>query len=217
MRAVINQMLKPAQIAKAPGLVGPVLASLHRDQDFLPGDLVYLVGQMRGLSTGAVEFRAVPGVSAMEGGLSIVKMDPSAQQIFQAIRDGKPITGVGTELVDTPPSEANTTVAVIDAGGGDAAQQVEDTLTNAGFDITPGIVSGEAPKGVKGAAILYRPGDAAYADVVSKYFPSLQVVEAKGLSEAVAILVPAGYHPAEPGQGGTGGTGAASECPNPTA
>jgi LCP family protein required for cell wall assembly len=215
MRAVINQMLKPAQIAKAPGLVGPVLASLHRDQGFLPGDLVYLVGQMRGLSTGAVEFRAVPGASEMIGGLSVVRMDPSAQQIFQAIRDGKSITGVGTELVNTPPSEANTTVAVIDAGGTDAAQSVEDTLTNAGFDITPGIVSGDAPKGVKGAAILYRPGDAAYADVVSKYFPGLQVVEVKGLSESVAILVPADYHPAQPGQGG--GSGTASECPNPTA
>ena len=76
-------------------------------------------------------------------------------------------------------------------------------------------MSGVAPKGVKGAAILYRPGDAAYADVVSKYFPGLQVVEVKGLEESVAILVPTGYHPATPGQGG--GSGAASECPNPTA
>jgi len=215
MRAVINQMLKPAQIAKAPGLVGPVLASLHRDQGFLPGDLVYLVGQMRGLSTGAVEFRAVPGTDAMVGSTSVVRMDPSAEQIFAAIRDGKPITGVGTQLAVTPPSEANTTVAVIDAGGGEAAQQVEDTLTNAGFNITPGIVSGVAPPGVKGAAILYRPGDAAYADVVSKYFPGLQVVEVKGLQESVAILVPTGFHPTAPGDGG--GTGAASECPNPTA
>ena len=146
---------------------------------------------------------------------AVLHMDPSAEQIFSAIRDGNPITGVGTQLVNTPPSEANTTVAVIDAGGGEAAQEVEDTLTNAGFNITPGIVSGVAPKGVKGAAILYRPGDAAYADVVSKYFPGLQVVEVKGLEESVAILVPTGYHPATPGQGD--GSGAASECPNPTA
>ena len=218
MRAVINQMLKPAQIAKAPGLVGPVLASLHRDQGFLPGDLIYLVGQMRGLSTGAVEFRAVPGTTGMDGGISIVRMDPSAEQIFAAIRDGKPITGVGTQLAVTPPSEANTTVAVIDAGGADAASQVEDTLTSAGFNVSPGIVSGDAPKGVNGPAILYRPGDGAYADVVSKYFPGLPVLEVKGLAESVAILVPADFHPAQPGQGGdNGGSGAASQCPNPTA
>ena len=69
--------------------------------------------------------------------------------------------------------------------------------------------------GAKGAAILYRPGDAAYADVVSKYFPGLQMVEVKGLEESVAILVTTGYHPATPGQGDA--SGAASECPNPTA
>ena len=142
-------------------------------------------------------------------------MDPAAKQIFAAIRDGKPITGVGTQLVNTPPSEANTTVAVIDAGGGDAAQQVEDTLTNAGFNITPGIVSGSRPRASRAPRSVYRPGDAAYADVVSKYFPGLQMVEVKGLEESVAILVPTDYHPATPGQGD--GSGAASECPNPTA
>jgi anionic cell wall polymer biosynthesis LytR-Cps2A-Psr (LCP) family protein len=216
MRAVINQMLEPAQLAKAPGLVGPVLASLHRDQGFLPGDLVYLVGQLRGLSTGAVEFRAVPATDGMVGGTSVLRMDPSAEQIFTAIRQGRPITGVGTQLVSTPPSEANTTVAVIDSGSGDAAQQVEDTLTSAGFNISPGIVSGSAPKTVKGPAIVYRPGQAAYADVVSKYFPGIAVVEVNDLEAGpVAIVVPAGYHPTEPGQGGGGGT--ASECPDPTA
>ena len=220
MRAVINQMLKPAQLAKAPGLVAPVLSSLHRDLGFLPGDLVYLVGQLRGLSTGAVEFRAVPATSGMVGGISVLHMDPSAEQIFAAIRDGRAITGVGTQLISTPPSEANTTVAVIDAGGGDAARQVEDTLTNAGFDISPGIVVGAAPKGIEGPAILYRPGQAAYADVVSKYFPGLQVIEVKDLEAgSVAIVVPTGYQPTEPGQGGGGGggAGAASECPDSTA
>ncbi|HLB39254.1 MAG TPA: LytR C-terminal domain-containing protein, partial [Actinomycetota bacterium] len=139
--------------------------------------------------------------------------------IFAAIRDGRAITGVGTQLISTPPSEANTTVAVIDAGGGDAARQVEDTLTNAGFDISPGIVAGAAPKGIDGPAILYRPGQAAYADVVSKYFPGLQVIEVKDLEAgSVAIVVPAGYQPTEPGQGGGGGgAGAASECPDSTA
>ena len=79
-------------------------------------------------------------------------------------------------------------------------------------------MSGDAPKGVKGPAILYRPGDGSYADVVSKYFPGLQVLEVKGLAESVAILVPADFHPAQPGQGGdNGGSGAASQCPNPTA
>ncbi len=114
----------------------PVLASLHRDKSLLPGDLVYLVGQLRGISTGAVEFRAVPGdATAMVGTQSVVRMDPSAKEIFAAIREGKPIAGVGTQLIDTPPSEANTTVAVIDADSGGKAAGVENLLVRAGFDV----------------------------------------------------------------------------------
>jgi anionic cell wall polymer biosynthesis LytR-Cps2A-Psr (LCP) family protein len=78
LRAVINQMLRPSELARAPGLVQPVLANLHRDQGFLPGELVYLVGQLRGLTTGAVEFRQVPGVAGMRGSEVGVLMDPAA-------------------------------------------------------------------------------------------------------------------------------------------
>ena len=63
LRAVVNQMLQPSMVVKAPALVSPVLENLRRDEGLLPSDLVYLVGQLRGLSTGAVEFRAVPGVA----------------------------------------------------------------------------------------------------------------------------------------------------------
>ena len=216
MRSVINRMLQPSQLAKAPGLVGPVISSLHRDQGFLPGDLVNLVGQLRGLSTGAVDFRSVPGTSAMEGTLSVVKMDPQAEQIFAAIRDSKPISDVGVELGPQAPSEANTTVAVFDAGNADGATAVEDILSRSGFDISPGVLTEGAPKGVTHPAIVYRPDQADYANVVSTYFPDLRMVVTKDLEAApVAIVVPAGYQPAEPGQGGGGSTG--SECPSASA
>jgi LCP family protein required for cell wall assembly len=221
MRAVINQMLKPAQIVKAPALVPPILESLHRDLGFLPGDLVNLVGQLRGLSTGAVEFRSVPGTAAMEGSKSVVRMDPSAREIFAAIRDGRPITGVGTELIQTAPSEANTTVAVIDVGNAAGAGEVEDVLSRAGFDISPGVVPGSLPKGVTGVAIVYQPGQEDYARVAQAYFPGSPMKELKDLRAApVAIVVPAGYHPSA-SQGGTGGTNGGTpttnDCPTPTA
>jgi anionic cell wall polymer biosynthesis LytR-Cps2A-Psr (LCP) family protein len=223
MRSVINQMLQPAQLARAPGLVGPVLSSLRRDQQFLPGDLVNLVGQLRGLSTGAVEFRAVPGRPAMKSAQAVVVMDPAAKEIFSAIKDGKPISGVGTQLGYIAPSEANTTVAVLDAGNHDGATAVEDVVTKAGFDITPGIVQGKLPKGVTHPAIVYRPDQAAYADVVSKYFPDLKKVEVQDLRWPVAIVVAAGYRPTTGGAGGTGSGGStgsggtASQCPAPAA
>ena len=58
---MINRLLQPNQIVKAPSLVRPVLGSLKRDREHSPVDLVYLVGQMQGMTTGAAEFRSVPG------------------------------------------------------------------------------------------------------------------------------------------------------------
>jgi LCP family protein required for cell wall assembly len=221
MRALINQMLEPSQIAKAPGLVTPVLANLHRDVGFLPGDLVYLVGQMKGIDTDAVQFRSVSGVSQMIGTQSVVKMDASASSLFAAIRDNAPLPPVGTELPVVAPSEANTVVAVLDAGNADGAAVVEDVLSKAGFDISPGIVPGRVPKGAKAPAILYRPGQADYANVVHAYFPALPMVPLASLDDApVAIVVPPGYQP-PPSGAGSGSTSPAPPdadgCPTPSA
>lgn len=217
MRAVINQMLAPAQLAKAPGLVGPVLASLHRDRGFLPGDLVYLVGQLRGLSTGAVEFRSVPGTPQMVGTQSVVVMDPAARDIFRAIREGRSISGVGTQLDSTAPSEANTTVLVLDTGNPVGAAEAEAVLSGAGFDVSPGVRTGDRPSHVQGAAIAYRPGAEAYARVAATYFPGLPLVAVKGLDERVAVVIAKGYHPTGPDAGGGSSGGATTECPTPTA
>jgi anionic cell wall polymer biosynthesis LytR-Cps2A-Psr (LCP) family protein len=213
LRAVVNQMLKPSMVVKAPSYVSPVLQGLRRDAGFLPSELVYLVGQLRGLSTGAVDFRVVPSVAAREGEKAVLKMVPAATKIFEAIRKGRPIGTIGTRLQSTPPSEANTTVAVIDARSGGKALQVEDMLGDAGFDISPGIQGAEKePADVGGAAILFRPGGDAYAKVVSSYLPNLPLIESDVLRGAhVAIVVPASYVPSPPDQGGAGGSEA--ECP----
>jgi LCP family protein required for cell wall assembly len=212
LRAVVNQMLRPAELARAPSLVGPILASMHRDSGFLPGDLVYLVGQLRGLSTGAVEFRAVPGSGGTRDGKSVVLMDASAEQIFAAIRDGKQLGDIGTSLLNTPPSEANTTVAVIDDGAGSRADEVETLLSNAGFDVSPGVVAGPPPAGVEGPAIVSAPGKDAYAQVVHAYFPDLPIVVSKHLTGApVAVVVTSSYRP-QP-SGGPSASPSAAACP----
>ena len=212
LRAVVNQMLKPSMVVKAPSYVAPVLRGLRRDAGFLPSELVYLVGQLRGLSTGAVDFRVVPSVAAWEEEKSVLRMVPTAEKIFEAIRDGRPIGNVGTRLQNTPPSEANTTVAVIDVRSGGKAIRVQDTLGNAGFDISPGILGPEEkPDDLRHAAILFRPGGEAYARVVGAYFPSLPLIESETLRGAhVAIVVPASSVPAPPDEGGSEGP---TECP----
>jgi LCP family protein required for cell wall assembly len=200
LRALINQMLRPSELAKAPRLIEPILANLHRDSAFLPGDLVFLVGQLRGLTTGAVEFRSVPGYGATVGTQSVVKMDPSAQQIFTAIRDGKQLGDIGTQLINTPPSEANTLVAVIDDGSGGRADEVEELLASAGFDVSPGVVQGSAPAGVQGSAVVFAPGHAEYARVVSGYLPGLPLIESGKLHGAlVTVVVTPTYRPTPTG------------------
>jgi LCP family protein required for cell wall assembly len=222
MRAPINQMLKPSQIVRAPLFVAPILSSLHRDADFSLGDLVYLVGQMQGISTGEVEFRSVSGDAyAMVGDLSVVKMDPNAEKLFAAIRENAPLPPIGSALPDVAPSEANTIVGVIDAGNSTGASEVEDVLSRAGFNISPGIVTGNVPKSVKPPAIFYQPGQEDYSKVVQAYFPGLPTVQFRGLDSApVAIVVPPDYHPPTSTDGAGGSSPpppAATECPTPSA
>jgi hypothetical protein len=214
LRAIVNQILRPSVIVRAPALVGPILENLRRDAELLPSDLVYLVGQLRGLSTGAVEFRTVPGVAASVGTKSILRMDPSAEQIFRAIREGRPIGSVGTRLVNTPPSEANIRVAVVDIESGGTASRAEAFLADAGFDISPGIMpASEAPSGVQGPAIVYRPGASSHADVVAAYFPDLPLVIAPDLRRAqVALVVSSSYTVRPPGQGD--GDDVSGGCPD---
>jgi LCP family protein required for cell wall assembly len=210
LRALLNQMLEPAQLAKAPGLVQPVLANMHRDSGLLPGDLVFLVGQLGGLATGAAEFRAVPGVGGTENGISVVRMDPSAQQIFDAINSGNPLGDIGRSLTGTATSPANIEVAVVDDASSDKAAAVEQVLADSGFDTTPGIWSADKkPPGISGAAaIVYKPGDEAEAQVVGKYLPGVKLIQSAKLQGVpVAVVVTAAYTQQQP----TGGT--ASTCP----
>jgi hypothetical protein len=222
MRALINQMLKPSELAKAPGLVGPVLSSLHRDSKFSPADLVYLVGQMRGISTGAVQFRSVSGSQAVvtQSGipLDIVKLDPADEKLFAAIRNGTPIPDIGTTLPVTPISPANVTVEVVDAGNSGVANDVESTLSEAGFDVAPGIVQGNLPKGVTKAAVVYAPNRLSEAQVVHSYFPGLPLIEVRNLDVPVAVVVPHGYQPATPTPSGgqSSPPPAGAQCPSLT-
>lgn len=214
LRAVVNQMLQPSVVVKAPALVGPVLGNLRRDADLLPSDLVYLVGQLRGLSTGAVEFRTVPAAAALIDEKAVLRMDPSAESIFHAIRGGLPIGNVGTQLVNTPPSEANTRVAVVDVSSGGTASEVAAVLADAGFDVSPGIrPASERPLDVTAPAIAYRPRANANAQVVGAYFPDLPLVESADLRGAqVAIVVPSSYTLVRPGQGVQ--DGGSTGCPS---
>jgi LCP family protein required for cell wall assembly len=211
LRAVINRLLEPDQLAQLPVMIKPIMRNLVRDEDLNLADLAFLVGQLEGISTGAAEFRTVPAFPD-PANLGILRMDASAERIFAAIREGKPLGEVGRDLVYTPPSEANVPVIVVDHSSGGEAAGVQDVLSQAGFDISPGSTTFTAyGKKVPGSVIAYAPDADAEAQVVQKYFPSLETRQVKGLPDGVAVFVDGSYEPAPVGGDG----GAPPDCPTP--
>ena len=212
LRAVLNRLLSPGQIARAPGLIGPIAHNLVADPGFKLADIIFLVKQLEGISTGAVEFRAVPGTPTViypswsPSGLDIVQMDPVDQQIFARIRQGKSLGTLGQALASTATSEANIVVPVVDHSSGGTATAVEQVLTGAGFDITPGVVDyATFGADVKGSVIVYKPGHQSDAQVVQKYFSNLTIAQApKGAlrGSPVAIFITGGFQLQPVGTGG---------------
>ncbi|MGZ8629477.1 MAG: LCP family protein [Actinomycetota bacterium] len=211
LRAVINRLLEPGQLAQLPVMIKPIMRNLVPDEDLNLADLAFLVGQLEGVSTGAAEFRTVPAYPD-PANLGILRMDASAERIFASIRDGKPLGEVGRDPVYTPPSEANVPVLVVDHASGGEVAGVEDVLSQAGFDISPGSITHSAyASKVSGSVIAYAPDAGAEAQVVKKYFPTLELKQIDGLPDDVVVFVDAGYETAPVGGGGV----APAECPSP--
>ena len=101
-------------------------------------------------------------------------------------------------------------VLVVDHASGGAVTGVQDVLSQAGFDISPGLTTYTAyEKKVPGNVIAYAPDADAEAQVVQKYFPNLELRQVKGLPDGVAVFIDAAYEPAPVGGG------APAECPSP--
>ena len=185
LRAVISRLLTPGELLRLPTLVPELLDNLVVDEGLRnPAELVYLAGQLQGVTTDAAQFRAVPTIPAgiyVNGQyLSVVKMvEPQAAELFARIKGGRALGDLGAELSSTAPSPANIVVQVVDRRAGTIATEALDVLTRSGFDITPGIVPGASfDSPVKGSAIVYREGAEPQAKVVGTYYRNLDLVAA---------------------------------------
>lgn len=202
LRSVISRLLSPGEIWHLPSLIHPVLQSIVVDKGMNPAELAYLAGQLNGVNTGNVDFRVVPTVPSgtYVGGqyLSIVKMvQPQADQLFERLRDGKPLGDLGLTQEQTPPSPAIIKVGVYDKASAGIAQKVYETLTQGGFDTSIPVqdVSALGSLPTKGSVILYDPNapdGQAMADVVHGYLSNLQELAApkhllKGVDVAVIV------------------------------
>jgi LCP family protein required for cell wall assembly len=202
LRAVISKILQPGQLLRLPELVPNLIGNFVVDPGLRnPAELVYLAGQLQGVTGDAAQFRTVPSVPAgiyVNGQyLSVVNMVDPAEELFRRIREGRPLGELGVNLASTPPSPANIAVAVQGEPGG-VATTVFDTLTDGGFDTTPGILDAsqlDAPG--RDPLILFREGEESKAKVVGTYFRDLELAPAPpgAMPDGVdvAVVVTPGY------------------------
>jgi LCP family protein required for cell wall assembly len=212
LRAVLNKMLSTHQILHLASVVPAVVKNLWVDPGLNIAEMKYLADQLHGINTGAADFRVVPTVpeSIYPNGVftSVVKMvQPQADELFRAIRTGKPLGNLGKEQVDTAPSPADIKVAVFDNGNPVAAGRVESIFERSGFDISPGMQDVSAfGHTVDGSAMFYKPIDANMADVAQGFVPNLQEKAAKKgwiTNYDLGVVIGPGFTPEQPG-GSTG-------------
>jgi len=227
LRAVLSNVLSTGAIFHAGSIIDEVLPNLRVSPNIDTADLTYLVNKLQGLTTGAVDFRTVPGnpygtvdVPGV-GNVSVVTLEPQAKELFQRLRQGKPLGNLGLTTTQTPPSPAVIGVHVVDAGSNGLAERVKSVIDEAGF-LDPNPVSTTNPFGIAGPAIVFAPNEAgkAAADVVKGYLGNVPEVKA-GPGEledaAVAVIVTPDYkgNPVAPSPNPTpsgGGTSGSTSC-----
>jgi hypothetical protein len=121
LRAVIAKLLSPGELLHLPSLVPALLRNLRVDSGLNPAELAYLAGQLNGVNTGNVDFRAVPtvpGGTYVNGTyLSIVNLvQPQAGELFRRIRENAPLGSLGLTQELTPPSPAVIRTVVYERG-----------------------------------------------------------------------------------------------------
>jgi LCP family protein required for cell wall assembly len=183
LRAVLANVFSTGALLHASSILHEVLPNLNVSPNIQTADLFYLVNKLRGLTTGAVDFRTVPGnpyatVQTPAGTVDIVKLEPQAKELFRRLRLGRPLGNLGLATAQTPPSPAVIGVQVVDAGSGGVADKVRGVLDQSGF-LVKGVTTSN-PYGVTGPAVVFAPtptGKAA-ADVVTGYLGNVPEVKA---------------------------------------
>jgi LCP family protein required for cell wall assembly len=183
MRAVLNRVLAAPALLDAD-LITEAAASVTTDDTVTPADFVYLGSKLQDLAeedqagVTTFDFRVVPSEPAPDliNGVSyVLPVQPEAEEMFERLREGKPLGNLGTVLALTLPSPAQINVQARDAGDPGQTEDTVSFLRRAGFIVHD---PAPAPTGYEESVILYRPGAKPNAQVVQGFFDNLQMQEA---------------------------------------
>ena len=193
MRATFNKLLSFGHLLDDE-LIRDAVGAVRTDASLTPTDLLDLGRRLRALAeedpTGAesLDLRVVPGRTDTIGGVSYVIADqPETRQLFDALRKGKPLRDLGSDLALTLPSPATIRVRVLTSFG-TGPEGAEELLRGAGFIVLEDdVFSGRR----EDTQIVYQEGERTAARVLAAYFPEVPLGEVPSavLGEADVGLV----------------------------
>jgi LCP family protein required for cell wall assembly len=188
MRALISKGLSANALFKLPQLLKAVQDNLVLDKTLNLYELEDLTRKLSTLGQRGVTFRTVPSVPIQIGSEDFLRLeDFQARALFEKIKEGKRLGGLGLKPYLTTLSPANVTVQVLDANSGEAAQQVLDFLQQAGFAVE-GLE--QAPAGLTASQILWRNESKDFKEVVASYLTLFPVrLDKRHTSGATVVVV----------------------------
>jgi LCP family protein required for cell wall assembly len=167
-RAVIDKALSVGAIFHYTDIIDAVSKGIVVDKNLSLYDLQDLTLQLSHLGQKGVDFRVVPAIPTEIDGVAYVEaLEPDAAHLFTKIREGKPLGTLGKEEPNTPLSEAQVTVRVLDADSNGKAQKAADWLARSGFIVQP---VEPASEGYRPNVLYWGRGAAQEEQVVAKYF-----------------------------------------------
>jgi anionic cell wall polymer biosynthesis LytR-Cps2A-Psr (LCP) family protein len=175
LRAALQKMQSPGQLANVPRLIDALSKDFVRDSGLTLYDVKDLSGQLATVGQGNVDFRVVPAVPAPQamGGVDYVLLQqPAASKFFSALRNGQSLGKLGQGFQFTQFSPAQITVQVLDANSGGKAAAVVRYLQKAGFGVL-GLAT--APADLTKTELLYGPAASKLQSVVASYLPRFAV------------------------------------------
>jgi hypothetical protein len=194
IRAMLNRLLSVRNLLD-DDVIEEAAAKVTTDTELSTADLLLLGSTLRQLAqedpsgSRSLDFRVVPGTTQTIDEISYVIADPEAEELFERLREGRPLGGLGLSLALTLPSPAVIEAEVLTAGLTTDGEDAESLLRRAGFIV---LGTRPAPSDLGTSEILYRSGAGPKSQVVEGFFPGLprREVSASILGDAeVAVVV----------------------------